>query len=558
MIGRAIFAALCANLCSAQVPVILISVDTLRADHLGVYRYRRARTPSIDALAAGGTVFQHISSQIPLTLPSHFSLFTSTYPFTNRVQENAQQVPSDAVTLAAILHDHGYSTAAFIGSIYLERELGIDRGFDFYDSPFRFEAFSSLAGSMFYGDRNADPLRARTRRDGALVIRAALQWLNDNRGRPIFAFVHLFDLHQPYRLPPSAERRAGVSDYDAELEYIDRLIGSLRDALVRDGLWDRSLVIFLSDHGESLGEHGEQTHGYFIYQSTLHVPLIVHWPKSTANFPAVSSQPGGLIDVAPTILDFLKLPVPASFAGHSLLKAEQQRPVFSESDYSHDAFGWSALRSLRVGKLKFIAAPRPELYDLEQDPGERNSLFPSHPAEARSLQAQLATLMAAHASDRAAPAPISPEKMAALKSLGYLAPSPRTRGIAGADPKDRLSEYVLYERAQDDILSGRNASAIAILRRILASDAKNTLVRRDLGVAYNAQAEYAKARENLEQVVAAAPGDFVAHFELGIAEEHLGLLSDAIEQLRAACSIAPQSAGCRHELETVEQKAVRK
>ncbi len=538
--------------------MILISVDTLRADHLGVYGYRRARTPNIDSLAAGGTVFQHISSQIPLTLPSHFSLFTSTYPFTNRVQENAQQVPSDAVTLASILHDHGYNTAAFIGSIYLERELGVGRGFDFYDSPFRFEAFSSLAGSMFYGDRNSDPLRARTRRDGALVIRAALQWLNENRERPVFAFVHLFDLHLPYRLPPSAQRRAGVSDYDAELEYVDHLIGTFRDALVRDGLWDRSLVIFVSDHGESLGEHGEQTHGYFIYQSTLHVPLIVHWPKGAADFAALSRQPGGLIDVAPTVLDFLKLSVPGSFAGKSLLNADPQRPVFSESDYSHDAFGWSALRSLRVGKLKFIAAPRPELYDLEQDPGERNNLFASHAAEARSLQAQLAKLMAAHASDRAAPAPISPEKLAALKSLGYVAPSAQTQGIAGADPKDRLPEYVLYERAQDEILSGRNASAIAILRRILAGDAKNTLARRDLGLAYNAQAEYAKARENLAQVVAAAPDDFVAHFELGIAEEHLGLFSESIEQLRRACSIAPQSEGCRHELESVEQKATRK
>jgi len=535
----------------------LISVDTLRADHLGVYGYRRARTPNIDSFAAHGTVFPEISSQIPLTLPSHLSLFTSTYPFANHVEENAEQVPPNVVTLASLLRAQGYATAAFIGSVYLERELGLDQGFDFYDSPFSFEAFSSLSGSMFYGDRSANPLRGRDRRDGALVVRAALQWLKANRGKPVFAFVHLFDLHLPYHLPPSIARRQGISGYDAELQYIDQLMGGFRDALVRDGWWERSLVVLLSDHGEGLGDHGEQTHGYFIYQSTLHVPLIVHWPSGTPDHPPVVPQPAGLIDVAPTVLDFLQLPAPPSFAGRSLLHLpDSASAVYSESVYSHDAFGWSPLRSLRAGKYKYITAPRPELYDLQADSLERNNVIAQHAAEARSLQGRLSSYAAPRSTSTAA---IPPERLAALKSLGYLAPGPQAPSEAGApDPKDRLAEYRLYEQAQYEIMSGRSGNAITLLRQLLSQDPKNTLARRDLGVAYNAQALYAKARANLQKVLAVAPSDFVAHFELGVADEHLGLFPEALEHLRAACQIAPQSAGCRRELEAVEQTMQKK
>ena len=545
----------------SSTPIILISVDTLRADHLGVYGYRRARTPNFDSLAAHGTVFRETSCQIPLTLPSHFSLLTSTYPFENQVRENAEQVPSNTETLASVLHAHGYRTAAFVGAVYLERELGIDRGFDFYDSPFSFEAFSSLAGSMFLGDRNRNPMRGRDRRDGALVVRAARQWLDENRDKPVFAFVHLFDLHQPYRLPQGV-LRPGISDYDAEIERIDQMIGSFRLALERDGLWDRSLVILVSDHGESLGDHGEQTHGYFIYQSTLQVPLIVHWPSTAREYAPSVPQPVGLIDVAPTILDFLQLPAPPSFAGRSLLKALDagkaggQPAVYSESDYSHDAFGWAALRSLRVGKYKYIDAPRPELYDLEADGRELHNVIAAHPAEARALRGQLAVLLASQRSQPPRPdGAIPPERLGALKSLGYLAPGPQSPGNAsGADPKDRLPEYRLCERAQDEILSGHSADAVLILRQLLERDPRNTLARRDLGVAYIQQARYAKARANLQQVVATAPADFVARFELGVADEHVGLFSEALQNLRAACRIAPRAAGCRRELEAVQQR----
>src|SRR5580704_14365584 len=191
-----IFAALA--LAEPTTPVILISIDTLRADHLSAYGYRRIRTPHIDSFAQQGTLFTNIEAQIPLTLPSHTSLFTSTYPFENQIEENAERVRAGAVTLASVLKSQGYKTAAFIGSVFLEREMGLDQGFEFYDSPFHFEAFSPMSGSMFFGGAGQNPYGVRDRRDGALAIGAASRWLNAHRDKPAFVFIHLFDLHKPY------------------------------------------------------------------------------------------------------------------------------------------------------------------------------------------------------------------------------------------------------------------------------------------------------------------------------------------------------------------------
>lgn len=247
--------------------VILISIDTLRADHLSAYGYNKVHTPSIDSFAQGGTLFTHAETQVPLTLPSHTTLFTSTYPFQNLVEENGERVPAGAVTLASVLQARGYKTAAFIGSEFLDRRYGLDQGFDLYDSPFGLET-----------GRIENPLAMSLRRDGALVVRAARQWLDSHRGQPVFVFVHLFDLHTPYTLPPEVARRRGISRYDAQLEYLDQVMGHFQQELMKSGWWQNSLVVLLGDHGEGLGDHQEIDHGFYTYESTLHVPLIVHWP----------------------------------------------------------------------------------------------------------------------------------------------------------------------------------------------------------------------------------------------------------------------------------------
>ena len=539
--------ALCGKIYAAgPTPVILISIDTLRADHLSAYGYRAVQTPNIDAFAEQGTLFAHADSQIPLTLPSHASLFTSTYPFQNRIEENAERVPPGAVTLASVLKSHGYKTAGFVASVFLEKEMGLDQGFDFYDSPFRFEAFSPLSGSMFFGGASRNRYAARDRRDGALAVRAALEWLAANRDQPVFVFVHLYDLHKPYKL----------ASYDAEVRYTDQVLGTFRKGLVAGGWWDRSLVVLLSDHGESLGEHGEASHGYFIYQSTLAVPLLFHWPAGSRQLHPREEQPAGLIDVAPTILDFLHLPAPPSFEGVSLLAAKTEHPIYAESLHAHDSFGWAPLRSVREGNYKYIQAPKAELYNLRDDPGERTNIVDKNPAEARKLRGELGKLVARYGAKQQAQAGnLTPETRALLGSLGYLAPGPGAKlEGSGADPKDRLPEFQLYERAMVYLYERRVNEAIGALRELLARDPHNTLARRDLGDCYLQQREYAQARVNFQQVLAAAPDDYVSQYELGIADERLGSWKEAEEHLEAACRLAPEAAQCRKELEIVRQK----
>jgi choline-sulfatase len=565
-----------AMLHAAGAPVILISIDTLRADHLSAYGYRKLLTPHIDSFARDGTLFTAANAQIPLTLPSHMALFTSTYPFETRIEENGERVPSGPPTLAAILRDHGYKTAAFIGSCLLNREMGLDRGFDLYDSPFHIESGAA-----------ENPYSVRVRRDGALVIRAARQWLDANRGQPVFAFLHLFDLHSPYSAPAAAGR-SGATGYDAELAYVDQLMGRLRDALEQGGWWNRSLVILLSDHGESLGDHGEASHGYFIYQSTLHVPLLIHWPAGSGEHPARVTQPAGLMDVAPTALDFLQIPSPVAFHGTSLMHAVAH-PIYSESAYARDAFQWAALRGLRQQSIQYIQAPHPELYDLAADPQETTNLYHSNSPEARPLEAELAKLLAQFAPRRTSGAPeILPQMRTTLGSLGYLSGG-AVAGAAGADPKDRLPEYNLYEKGLAALYSGRFEAAIANFRDLLTHDARNALARYYLGdvflragkpddairewaaaLAYDpefapadeaigavwfARGDYEKARRFFDQAMAVAPNDFAAELELGLIDEREGRFKEALARIEGACKVAPESLECGRPLQKLREEA---
>ncbi|HTB14750.1 MAG TPA: sulfatase-like hydrolase/transferase [Bryobacteraceae bacterium] len=509
-------------------PVILISIDTLRADHLSAYGYRKIQTPNIDSFAQQGTIFTEVSSQIPLTLPSHTSLLTSTYPFENGVEENAEVVPAGAVTLAMVLRSHGYRTAAFVGSNILERACGLDQGFDEYDSPFG-------------GDR--------VRRDGALVVRAANAWLGAHRGQPVFLFVHLFDLHTPYRLAPAkGTNEPETAGYDAELGYIDQILGRFRQSLIDNGWWKKSLIILAADHGESLGDHGELSHGYFIYQSTLRVPLIVHWPSG--EHPDRVSEPCGLIDVAPTILDALHFAAPPSFDGMSLLR-QGTHQIYSESVYARDSFRWAALRSLRMDRWKYIEAPRAELYDLEKDPLEQSNVIRANEAVAARLRTEISRLMAKHA--RANP-PAAREK--ALGALGYVAGGSREARRDGPDPKDRLAEYQIFDRSLDAMYSQKLDAAIRGFHQVLAQDHGNLPARGSLGDAYMRagktedavrewttalaedpeyapaaqalgehymrQQDWTRAKAYLQQALAAAPGDTAVRAELGVVEGKLG------------------------------------
>jgi choline-sulfatase len=515
---------------AADTPVIIISIDTLRADHLSSWGYTKLRTPNIDSFAEHGTIYRQIDSQIPLTLPSHTVLMTSQYPFATGVESNDAKVPPGTLTLASILRSSGYATAAFTGSMVLNRSYGLDRGFDFYDSPF--EGAAASAPNLY---------SARVRRDGALVTRAARQWMETNRGRPIFAFLHFFDLHTPYPLPGMAGMRSNTAGYDAQLRHVDELLGSFREWLTSKGWWDRSLVIVLGDHGESLGDHGETSHGYFTYESTLHVPLIVHWPADSGPHPAPVDENGGLIDVAPTVLDFLHIPAPASFMGTSLLHTgAAPRVVFSESMYPHDVFGWAALRSIRQGAYKYIDAPRAEFYDLGRDPAEHTNTLDVHRQQAGALKATLGHMIAqqpqaAH-SGQTAPHPDGTRTRELLQSLGYTAGT--AAASSNADPKDRIAEAEAYENSLALLYTGDFAGAIRGFTSITASDERNLAAVCALGDAYFRSGDEKRALEMWQKALDRDP-----HYRP--ATESIGQYWLARRDYVKACKLLPDAPQCR-------------
>ncbi len=578
---------------AGPTPVILISVDTLRADHLSCYGYTRLKTPHIDSLTRGGTLFAEISSQAPITLPSHVSLLTSTYPFANGIRENAQVLPPGTGTLATVLASRGYSTAAFIGGYFLARRFGLAQGFQTYDSPFETQVVNAALD---------------LKRPAAQVLQSAQHWLEQNSGGPFFVFVHLFDLHEPYNPPAAYRSRAPQSEYDQELAYVDDSLGSFFDFLARSGLDRRALIVLFSDHGESLGDHGEDTHGYFIYRSTLHVPLIFHWPTETRNSKSetgnsepVSSfkvpvsnsveAPASLIDVAPTILSFLGVHPPPTFCGHTLLGLARggvaaPRDVYSESSYAHDKFGWAVLRSLRRGDYQYIDAPHPELYDLKRDPAELHNLLPGESALATSYRERLLALEATYRLQPSSTAgsAVAPGAAESLRSLGYLAITSAHPALddSGVDPKDRLFEFKRYLLAGHLARTGHAEEAVAEFQGILANDPRNLpahldLARSQIGLhryleaanqlkaalaldPHNVDAEELlgdvwlavgdlnRAAGEFEHLLTFAPNDYEAHFGLGLIAAHHHASAEASKHFRAALAANPRSAEAHYQL----------
>jgi choline-sulfatase len=509
--------------------IILISVDTLRSDRLGCNTPDTPPTPNIDKLCHGGTSFSQATSMVPLTLPSHVSMLTSTYPFVSGVEDNGDRLAPGTVTLAATLRSHGYQTAAFLGGFVLDRRFGLDQGFDTYDSP----SASLNGGSSDPGD---------IKRKGEAVANAGEAWLDANADRPFFLFLHLYDLHTPYNLSATEKSKYGEG-YSGELGYIDHVIGNFFDYLVSHDLVNKSLIVFTSDHGEGLGEHGESTHGFFIYQSTLHVPLIIHWPAGEAPLPARVDAPASLLDVSPTILDVLRLPVPHAMEGKSLLAAAgSPRAIFSESLYPQKHFGASALASLRSGHYKYIEAPRPEFYDLAQDPGELTNLYAGKASIASAYRERLTQLRHLYKPRAQGTAnALSPEAVERLHALGYLtgnnsAQSSATRAV---DPKDRIADYEEYGRAISLASLGHLEESNSALKAILTRDQGLSDVRLTLGLNQQRMGQDAEAIDQFRAVLAVDPASAIAHFDVGLSYYNLRQYDKADKELNAARAITP-------------------
>ena len=449
--------------------LLLVSLDTVRADHLGCYHDAAAQTPAIDALAASGLRFEQAATVVPLTLPAHASLMTGTFPGWHGVRDNGGfYLDDDQRTLAEVLRDNGFRTGGFVGAFVLDRRWGIAQGFDRYVDDFDLDRFESASGMDMI------------QRPGSEVVDRALEWLRSERSRRFFAWVHLYDAHTPYDAPePFRSRFPPTRDgaYAAEIASADAQVGRLIASLRADGRLDDTLVIIVADHGEMLGEHGELTHGFFIYEAATHIPLIVSGPGVPAG---VVSDQVRIVDVMPTALSLLGIAIPKQAQGTDLMPLARGQHLglvaHSESWYPRYHYGWSELRSIQDGRFKLIHAPRPELYDLATDSREERDRSTTELASRLGVFTSALTEFEsriARAGAPQGPRPIDSETEERLAALGYVAGSVSPKKIdeaARGDPKDKIDLYNLMKEASTLSFEGKVDEAIATVRQALDKD----------------------------------------------------------------------------------------
>lgn len=517
------------------VNVVVITIDTLRADRVGCYGYKAAETPNLDRLAAEGLRFERAYTPVPITLPSHAVLFTGTYPMYNGMHDfSGNNLNPQQPTLASILKKNGYSTGAVLGSAVLDSRFGLNQGFDFYYDHFD---FSRLA------ETNLDAME----RPGNVVADEALRWLKQHSQKKFFLWMHLYDPHHPYTPPPPYSERHKAEPYDGEIAFADAQVGRVLRFLKAQGLYPRTLIVVAGDHGEGLGEHGEKTHGFFIYDSTLHVPLIVKLPVGRNARPARISEDVSTVDVLPTVLDALHLEAPAQLQGQSLLPRLRGKgtagELYSESFLPRLHFNWSELRGLQAGQYHFIDGSKPELYDLESDPKELKNLYAEKRAVASELQGQLAKVIQKYtpAQELAQKTGLDPRLAERLKSLGYAAVagggSPTISNRELADPKDRIGVYELVSEAIADSQHGRYEPSIVKLQAALQTDKDSTPIHYLLALNYMRTHNFPSAIAELRRVLELSPDYTLAVFNLGLAYGSSGDWDNAIQYLKRALEL---------------------
>jgi choline-sulfatase len=561
---RFLLAVLLASLCSAvratnppSTPpnIILITLDTTRADRMGFLGCSRGLTPNLDSLARQSLVFENAYAHVPLTTPSHATILTGTYPQFSHLSDLGSPISRDLPYLPDILRKHHYTTAAFVGSQVLDPASaaapGFDRGFDTYDAGFH----SRRPGEARYDSEE---------RRAATVVSHALSWLSRHPARPVFIWVHLYDPHDPYDPPEPFKTKYAAVPYDGEIAYVDSALGALFSALKLRGLYDRSVIAVVADHGEALGEHGEETHGLFLYDETVHVPFLIKLPTGRAR-PSRVDRRVGLVDVSPTLLQAVGVEAPSSMQGSSLLEtfpgggakpdAAQESdgsPSYAETNYPRRAFGWSSLRAWRQGKFLYVDAPRHELYDQDADPKALHNLAELSPALAGTMQAQLDAFRSKTTSDeRAKQTKLSPQQAEQLQALGY-ATSDNTIAVPeaerGLDPKDRVEVANLLHRGLLDMDNESYREAIPHLQRVLKEEPNLALANLELGRALNGVGDYSEALPYLRRAVTLSPDSGRSHFELGVSLGETGDWAGSAEQLELAVTRIPDSDDLRFYL----------
>jgi arylsulfatase A-like enzyme/tetratricopeptide (TPR) repeat protein len=512
--------------------VILFTLDTTRADHLGCYGYPNVRTPNLDALAGQGVLFEQAASATPLTLPSHCTIMTGMYPTRHGVRINGNTALGDEqMTLAEVFSAQGYQTGAFIAAFVLDGRWGLKQGFQYYDDHFDLKKYKHL-------DLGA------VQRPGNEVMDAALGWLEGQKDKPFFAWIHLYDPHMPYE-PPEPYRseygpRGLTGLYDGEIAFMDAQIGRCVDWLARNSLVKNTVILLVGDHGEALGSHGERTHGFFIYDYAVHVPLIVVTPLPDLRGKRVASQVK-TADVFPTLLELAGISSPGKAQGRSLLPT-MFRPgrkdgvyAYSESLAPNLQFGWSSLHSLRTEHYKYIDAPAAELYDISQDGDEQTNLCQQHPDIARKMKADLDRLMAE--TSQGAPAPqaanLDKDTVERLAALGYLGAPVRAKKATGgsvplADPKDKLQVFESVQRGGELIMEEKYAEAAAVLESALREEATIPQALLLLATSYKELGRKEEAKAKLDTVLKEDPENVQALISLANILIEDGRVEDAV------------------------------
>ncbi len=558
---------------AAAIPpnIVLITLDTTRADRMGFLGAARGLTPNLDALAKQGVVFTRAYAHVPLTTASHATILSGTYPQFNHVNDFGKPLPPGVPYLPELLHKGGYRTAAFVGSLVLDpiggTAPGFDRGFDVFDAGFHM--------------RRASEDRYQTvERRAETVVAHALRWLEKNGHGPFFLWVHLYDAHDPYDPPEPFATRYKSEPYDGEIAYVDFAVGKLLSALRAYALYDNALIAVMADHGEGLGEHGENTHGIFLYDETIRVPLLFKLPGARSAGKRVATRVG-LVDITPTILRSAGTNVPVAIQGKSLLAlmeprpggahaktiqneiaVDSDRPAYAETDYSRRAFGWSFLRSIRSGKYLFIQAPRPELYDQSTDPQASRNLAMSATAVTQTLTSQLNEFRRKTSGNlNSAQAAIDPQQAEKLNALGYVASDSSSADTkvqdGGTDPKDKIEIANFMHDALLDVENGRYREAVPLLERTVAQQPQMPIAQMQLGIALARLKDFAKAIPPLQKTVELLPDSGMGHYELGLALFETGDRKAAAPQFEAAVARAPRWADAHFSLASVYARIAR-
>ncbi len=534
---------------AAPSNIILITLDTTRADRMGFLGSKRGLTPNLDVLALQGVVFSRAYSHVPLTAPSHATILTGTYPQFNHLQDMGSPLGPDLPYLPAILRQHGYHTAAFVGSQILDPKSaaapGFDRGFEVYDAGFH----SRAPGEDRYQS---------VERRATVVVARAIAWLNRSR-TPFFLWVHLYDPHDPYDPPEPFKTKYRTSPYDGEIAYADFAVGKLLAALHADGLYDSTVIAVAADHGEAFGEHGEETHGLFLYDETIHVPLLVKFAGGNQTARRVDTRVG-LVDLAPTILWAVGIAPPTSMQGSSLMdlvKSDPKsggtdHPAYAETDYPYRAFGWSPLRAWRAGKYLYVDAPQRELYDQMSDPGAARNLAGNSTAVVDTMASQLDEFHRKTSSATPGQAGITPDQAEQLQALGYITSvfgkSDATDAPTGPDPKGKVQIANLLHQGLLAMDDERYKDAIPQLQEVLKDQPNVALANLELGRAWNDLGDYSEALPCLRKAIELMPESGRAHYELGVALAETGDWASAATQLEVAVAHAPDSDDMRFYL----------